>query len=122
MIDQDTLATYERDGVAVLRRVLSPDWVARLAVAADLALADPHAEAEIYEGDRKQPLSYGELQVWKRLGAFRDSIFEGSLAKRSSIMMKSRRAQFFYDQLLVKEPGAQKRTPWHQELASALVV
>ena len=30
--------------------------------------------------------------------------------------MQSRTAQFFHDHVLVKEPGTQKPTPWHQDI------
>ena len=30
--------------------------------------------------------------------------------------MGSRTAQFFHDHVLVKEPGTQKATPWHQDM------
>ena len=31
-------------------------------------------------------------------------------------MMGCRRVNFFFDQLIVKEPGTAQRTPWHQDL------
>ena len=30
-------------------------------------------------------------------------------------IMESSTATFLYDQMLVKEPGSQQRTPWHQD-------
>jgi len=110
------LADYRAHGVAHVPRLLTREWIARLADATDAALASAPDEAEIYEGSRDTPLSYGELQVWKRLAPFREAIFEGSLARLAGQAMGSSSARFFYDQLLVKEPGSTRRTPWHQDI------
>ncbi|MEE4349330.1 MAG: phytanoyl-CoA dioxygenase family protein [Pacificimonas sp.] len=111
-----SIGDYRRDGVSVVRQVVPSALAQRLAEATDRALADPAPDAEIYEGSADKPLSYGELQVWKRIDGFEAAIREGGLARAAAAHMGSSRAQFFYDQLLVKEPGAAKRTPWHQDV------
>lgn len=116
MISETVLADYRAHGVALVPQVLPREWIERLAEATDAALASAPDDAEIYEGSRDKPLSYGELQVWKRLSPFRDAIFEGSLARIAAQAMGSSGARFFYDQLLVKEPGSTRRTPWHQDI------
>lgn len=116
MISETVLADYRAHGVAYVPQVLPPEWIERLAEATDAALASAPDDAEIYEGSRATPLSYGELQVWKRLSPFREAIFEGSLARIAAQAMGSSDARFFYDQLLVKEPGSTRRTPWHQDI------
>lgn len=112
----DIVAAYRTHGVAHVRQALPADWIERLAEATDTALATSPDDAEIYEGTRASPLSYGELQVWKRLEAFQSAVHEGTLARIAADCMGSARAQFYYDQLLVKEPGSARRTPWHQDI------
>lgn len=116
MTDASNLADYRAHGVTCVRQALGTDWIARLAAATDHALATPPDDAEIYEGTREAPLSYGELQVWKRLDTFRAAIHDGRLARIAADCMGSPIAQFYYDQLLVKEPGSARRTPWHQDI------
>jgi ectoine hydroxylase-related dioxygenase (phytanoyl-CoA dioxygenase family) len=116
MTDSALLAAYRAHGVALVRQALPPGWIDRLAMATDQALATSPDDAEIYEGTRANPLSYGELQVWKRLDAFEAAIHEGTLARIAADCMGSPTAQFYYDQLLVKEPGSVRRTPWHQDI------
>lgn len=111
-----TIDDYRAHGVALVRQALPPDWIERLAAATDKAVATSPDDAEIYEGTRDDPLSYGELQVWKRLEAFRAAIREGTLARIAAESISSPTAQFYYDQLLVKEPGSARRTPWHQDI------
>ena len=116
MQKESTIADYRRTGVALVRSVLPSEWIERLAQATDAALATSSEDAEIYEGTREQPLSYGELQVWKRVDAFREAVHEGTLARIAAECMGSASARFYYDQLLVKEPGSVRRTPWHQDI------
>ena len=111
-----SIEQYRRDGVSVVRQAVGAELVAKLAEATDRALADIAGDAEIYEGTRERPLSYGELQVWKRFAPFREAILQGDLARHAAEHMGSTRAQIYFDQLLVKEPGAKKRTPWHQDI------
>ncbi|BBE32405.1 phytanoyl-CoA dioxygenase family protein [Sphingosinicella microcystinivorans] len=116
MISKTILADYQAHGVTCVPQVLSPQWIERLTAATDAALASAPDDTEIYEGSRATPLSYGELQVWERLSPFREAIFEGSLARLAAEAMSSSSARFLYDQLLVKEPGSTRRTPWHQDI------
>lgn len=109
-------ADYNIHGVAHVPQAMGPAWVAQLAAATDIALATSPADAEIYEGTRDAPLSYGELQVWKRLEAFDNAVQEGTLGRIAADCMGSSSARFYYDQLLVKEPGSRRRTPWHQDI------
>ena len=116
MIRRQVFKKYRADGVVLVPQVLPPKWVAQLAAATDEAIATSPDDAEIYEGTRAAPLSYGELQAWKRLEAFREAVYEGSLARLAAGLMGSASARFYYDQLLVKEPGSVRRTPWHQDI------
>lgn len=116
MISQTGITDYRAYGVVYVPQVHSTDWIERLAKATNAAVASAPDDSEIYEGSRVAPLSYGELQVWKRLSPFREAIFEGSLASLAARAMVSSTARFFCDQLLVKEPGSTRRTPWHQDI------
>jgi len=42
-------------------------------------------------------------------------VFESPAAEIAGHVMGSAKVNFFYDQLLVKEPGTAERTPWHQD-------
>jgi ectoine hydroxylase-related dioxygenase (phytanoyl-CoA dioxygenase family) len=42
-------------------------------------------------------------------------VFESPAAEIAGMIMGAARVNFFYDQLLVKEPGTESRTPWHQD-------
>ena len=106
---------YERDGVVCLRNLFPAGWLAFLADAIDEAMASPGPHAEEYEGAGGAGRFFGDLELAERLPAFRRFVLESPAAEIAGRLMGSTRIHFFYDQLLVKEPGTSARTPWHQD-------
>jgi len=107
-------ADYERDDVVCVRDVISLDWLETLCRATDAALANPGPLTEAY-GDPDKPLCFGDLDVWMRVGDFKDYVLSSPAARICGEVVGSSTARFFYDQLLVKEVGCADRTPWHQD-------
>jgi len=110
----DAKAAYERDGVCIVRGAFDPHWLATLERGVDAALAAPGPHAERY-GPQGRERFFGDLDMWTRLPEFRDFVLQSPAAELVGRIMGSSAATFLYDQLLVKEPGSQERTPWHQD-------
>jgi ectoine hydroxylase-related dioxygenase (phytanoyl-CoA dioxygenase family) len=106
--------TYERDGVVCLRGIFPVEWLEFLAGAIDEAMANPGPHAEEYEA-KGAGRFFGDLEMAQRLPAFCRFVFESPAAGIAGRLMGASRINFFYDQLLVKEPGTSARTPWHQD-------
>jgi ectoine hydroxylase-related dioxygenase (phytanoyl-CoA dioxygenase family) len=106
---------YDRDGVVALRGMFDADWVAFMGDAVDAAMRAPGPHAEIYTPAGGRGRFFGDLDLWQRHPAFRRFVFESPAAEVAATVMRSSCANFFYDQLLVKEPGTAERTPWHQD-------
>jgi len=113
--------TYERDGVVCLRDIFPAGWLAFLAGAVDEAMRAPGPHAEEYERPANSDLAartgrfFGDLEMAGRLPSFRRFVHESPAAEIAGRLMGATRVNFFYDQLLVKEPGTAARTPWHQD-------
>jgi ectoine hydroxylase-related dioxygenase (phytanoyl-CoA dioxygenase family) len=107
----DDIKTYERDGVVALRGAFSESWIDLLREGVRSALAAPGAGSETYEQDR----FFGDLDLWRRTEGFGDFVLHSPAGEIAAAMMKSETATFLYDQMLVKEPRAMVRTPWHQD-------
>lgn len=105
---------YSSDGVVCLRGIFPLDWIDFMAEAVDAAMADPGPHAEEYERDGGGRF-FGDLNLWKRHAEFRRFVFDSPAAEIAGRVMGATRVNFFYDQLLVKEPGTAARTPWHQD-------
>jgi ectoine hydroxylase-related dioxygenase (phytanoyl-CoA dioxygenase family) len=114
-VDDAAIAAYERDGVVCLRQVFDGAWLDRLAEGVERAMAAPGPHAEEYTPPGSPGRFFGDLDLWQRHEAFRRFVFDSPAAGIAAAVMRSSKVNFFYDQLLVKEPGTRERTPWHQD-------
>lgn len=112
-VSVDSVNDYDRDGIVCLRGVFDAEWIAFMGEAVDQAMATPGSHGEEYA--RSGGRFFGDLELWRRHDAFRRFVFESQAAEIAGSVMKASRVNFFYDQLLVKEPGTAERTPWHQD-------
>lgn len=113
MITADEIAEYAENGVVKLSGIFDLGWIEYLRDAVETAMADPGPFAEEYA--KGEGRFFGDLDVAKRHAPFRDFIHNSPAAEITGTIMGSNKANFFYDQLLVKEPGTAERTPWHQD-------
>lgn len=109
-------AAYTTDGAVILRGVLPFDWIERMRVAVDRILAAPGAASVEYTPQGKSGRYLGDFFVWMRDPDFRAFMAESPLPALAAQMMGASYVNFFYDQLLVKEPQTAEETPWHQDL------
>lgn len=107
--------SYDEDGVACLRRVFPAEWIEQLSADVEQALARPGPKAEEYTRPGSPGRFFGDLDLWRRHEIFRRFVFESPAARIAGETMGAHKVNFFYDQLLVKEPGTRERTPWHQD-------
>ncbi len=114
-VKDSEIVAFETDGVVCLRGIFPQDWIDFMAEAVDGAMALPGPHSEEYEAENGGGRFFGDLDIWKRHDPFRRFVFGSPAAEVAGTVMKSRKINFFYDQLLVKEPGTSARTPWHQD-------
>jgi ectoine hydroxylase-related dioxygenase (phytanoyl-CoA dioxygenase family) len=112
MISEAEIAAFQRDGAVVVRGVFT-DWVATMAegVARNMAEPGPYAsENAVTEGR-----FFDDYCNWQRIPEFEQVVRDSPAAELAARAMRSDRAQFFHDHVLVKEPGTPKPTPWHAD-------
>ncbi len=109
------IAAYGRDGVVCLRGAFDTGWVERLRAAAERDLADPGPYAANFAEGSTAGRFFGDMYMWKRDDDFRAAALDSPAAEIAASLMASPTADFFYDQLFVKEPGTAHPTPWHQD-------
>ncbi len=112
-ISDDMVQAYNEDGVIKVTGAFSQEWIDRLREGVQVAMDRPGPFAEEY--DKGNSRFFGDLDVWTRHKIFKEFIFESPAAALMARVMRSSKINFFYDQLLVKEPGTQAKTPWHQD-------
>ncbi len=112
-VTKKQVETYEEDGVICLRGVFDQKWIDLIQQGIAAAIKTPGPNGENYNPGGSA--FYGDLDMWQRHDEFRQFVFDSPAAKIVSLLMKSDRINFFYDQMLVKEPGSTTPTPWHQD-------
>ncbi len=116
-IADEEIAAYERDGAAVLRGVVPLEWVEVMREAIERILQAPGDASVEYTPKNNKGRYYGDFFVWMRDPDFRAFMQESPMPELAAQVLKSATLNFFYDQLLVKEPNTKEPTPWHQDLS-----
>lgn len=114
LITDEMVASYQRDGV-VLVKGLWADWVEQLraGVARNMAEPGPYAAENLKPGESGR--FFDDYCNWNRIPEFEQVIRQSEVAEVAARLMGSQRVQLFHDHVLVKEPGTNKPTPWHQD-------
>lgn len=113
-LSAQTVDSFRHDGVCVLRGVFA-DWIETLRAGVARNLASPSADVRIYQGSNGSGRFIGDYCNWHRIPEYRDFIFHSDAAAIGRMLMGTRTVRLFHEHVLVKEPGADVPTPWHQD-------
>jgi ectoine hydroxylase-related dioxygenase (phytanoyl-CoA dioxygenase family) len=113
-ISEHLIEQYQHDGVALIRGVFR-DWVERVAEGIEYNMANPSADVRIYKNDDGSGLFFGDYCNWDRIPAYREFVYDSPAAAVVKKLTRSRKVRFFHEHVLVKEPGTNVPTPWHQD-------
>lgn len=114
-VDESTIETYRRDGVVVLRGVVSADEIAMLRAGIDAVVADPSRRAKVASADDDPGFFLEDFCTWRQRAEFTEFVKSTALAEIAATLMGSERVTMYHDHVLVKEPRTRQRTPWHQD-------
>ncbi len=114
-LSQDDVASYQRDGVAVLRGVFSDTWIETLARGLARNIAEPGPYRRDYTEDGEPGHFFGDYCNWRRITEYEDFARNSPAADIAQALMGSAKVNFFHEHVVVKEPGTSDRTPWHHD-------
>ena len=106
---------YEDDGALVLRGVIDPAWLPRLAEAIERDIASPGPNYHGYAADNGTGRFHDNLRLWQSDDCFREFCLKSNLPALAQQFFQSQRVNLLYDQLFVKEPGTINPTRWHND-------
>ncbi len=113
-IRADEIDAYRRDGIALLKGLFDPAWVELLRDGVEADMAEPSAMCkDINRGG--SGFFFGDTFVWAHKPQFREFLLGSPAAEIAATVMGSAKANLFFDQLLVKEPGTSQPTIWHHD-------
>ena len=107
---------YLNDGVTIIRNFIDLHWIQEMQIAIDHILSVPGKASIEYTPKENTGRYYGDFFIWRRNKSFKKFAFDSNLPELASKILDSKNINFFYDQLLVKEPKTKEPTPWHHDL------
>ena len=116
LVNDDLIRNYRENGVAVIPGAVSPDWVAFIREALEELMEKPTKMGLEYAHQKGSTRFFGDQYMWLTRPKFRKIAFESGIAEIAGALMGSNKVNLFFDQVLVKEPGAVEPTPWHHDL------
>jgi len=112
--DED-IEAFRRDGAVVLRGVFSADWIETLAKGLDENVANPGTYIRGYSKDDGPGRFFGDYCNWRRIAEYEDFARNSPISDYARALMGSKKANFFHEHVIVKEPGTLEKTPWHHD-------
>jgi ectoine hydroxylase-related dioxygenase (phytanoyl-CoA dioxygenase family) len=106
---------FHTDGATVLRGLLEPHWIETLRVGVERNRSLPSAWSHWYTNPDEPVGFWTDYVTWRHVPEYERIVFDSGLAEVAAQLMGSRTARFFHEHVLVKEPGATERTPWHHD-------
>ena len=115
----DAIEAYERDGVVWIKQAFAPSWIHRLAQGMEIAIEQGTGRDTAFNiaAPGEPGFFFYDTFMWQRIPQFRDFAFESDAADIARHIMRSRGLLFYFDFMLVKEPGTSRKTPWHYDEA-----
>lgn len=114
-VSEEQVEQYARDGVTVVRGLLTAEEVEQAREAVEQVLASPGPLAQVASRDDDPGRFVEDFRRWQDVAAI-ETLARASAAPRvAATLMQSRVVRLYHDHVLVKEGGTAQRTPWHQD-------
>ena len=115
-LSPEEIQTYQTDGVTVVRDAVGPQWVERLSAVAEHQLNHPGQWANDANPNAASNRAFSDRYLWQKNSEINAFIRESACARLAAQAMHSQSARFYFDHLLIKQPGTPTGTPWHQDV------
>ena len=114
-IATELVETYQRDGVVLVRQVLSLPEVARAAAAIETVLASPGPLSQLASNPDDPGSFVEDFRRWNDVPEIESLATRSRVPRIAAELMGSPTVRLYHDHVLVKEGGTTQRTPWHQD-------
>lgn len=114
-IDVDAVRErFRADGVVRLPGVLHPEFVDLMATGIERNLRNPGPYGtRLYEGTEHEIVM--DHSNFRTIPEYRILVADSPIVEIVAAVLGTEQLWLFFDQVWVKQPGAERRTPWHQD-------
>lgn len=116
LVTQEQIDAFHADGVVLIRGAFA-DWVDVIRAGIDRSMRAPGNNSSDYARGTSAGRFFDDFWCWPRVPEFLEVVRRSPAAELAATLMRSRTSQLFHDHVLVKEPGTEVATPWHQDAA-----
>lgn len=112
------VSQYKQDGAILVKNAFSQDWLSKIAIGIEKNMKSPSKYADVLLNSTKEakgPIFFGDYCNWRNIPEFKDLIYNSPAAQIASELMESKKSIFYHEHVLVKEPGSNRKTPWHHD-------
>lgn len=114
-ITEEEIATFDADGIVLLKGMFDSDWVSHVRKAVARDMANPSImEKDINRGGTGN--FFVDTFVWAHVPEFRTVIADSPAAKIAATIMRSAKVNLLFDQILAKDPETSTPTRWHHDV------
>ncbi|AUH73739.1 phytanoyl-CoA dioxygenase family protein [Legionella sainthelensi] len=114
-VTQAHVDAYKKDGAICIRQILNSEEITLLREGIELNLRSPSQRSKIASKSEDPGQFIEDFCTWQTNPNYQQFIFESPAGVIAGTLMGSKKTRLYHDHLLVKEPGTQQRTPWHQD-------
>ncbi len=114
-LDPTLVANYKRDGVVVLRNLVSLDAIDLLRQGVEANMTSPGPWANEYTPAGASGRFFDDYVNWQRTSHFEQVGNHGSVPQAALDLMATESARMFHEHVLVKEAQTREVTPWHHD-------
>ena len=115
IFNQKIVNIFQKDGVALIKNAIDDYWIKKLEVGIKKNFKNPSKYKCVYEKLENKELFYDDYCNWQKIDEYKDFLFNSNLPKIASKLLRSSKINLFHEHVLIKESGASKKTPWHQD-------
>lgn len=114
LITPEVIAQYKRDGVVILRQALHPEWLLAVELGLGRIMGDGgQTKHKFFEG---LPGEFTEtIRNMEVAPELQRLVYDSPIADVIGALIESEEVWYYSDEFFVKEGGACRRTPWHQD-------
>ena len=114
-LNADLVAAYKRDGVVVLRNLVSSEDLEQLRQGVEANMKSPGPWANEYTPAGASGRFFDDYVNWQRVPQFERVGNHGSVPQAALDLMATKTARMFHEHVLVKEAQTREVTPWHHD-------
>lgn len=115
LVSDETVFDFARDGVVVLRNVVSAEELRRLERGVAYNLAHPGPLAGVASTDADPGRFFEDFCSWERIPEYQDFVRHSRLPAIAAQLIQSQQIRLYHDHVLVKECNTVQHTAWHQD-------